>query len=684
MVWAEIDPMQPNQTGPMCTVGAVEAPTTAWRFSGVSGILISPDLFLTCAHGGVTKLILFGILGVGVRFPAFPSTQVPAEILQGITPAGLSSVGVYFDYYHRGPPAEEQDGNLRHTGAAARSASIKELVEWGPEIDGLDYAIVRLRAVPQVNGQPRGFARMRGWTMTEGNDVMQFGFPSGTPMRFYSSRIDEEHEQCAVRDRAGNIIYDQHVSIALWGSYSSALKHDACMRAQLGSSSGVSGAAWLDDPNGCVRGVGIAGTGDAKTERRENIAVRLTNIMRVSPVIREELAKQAPWSGNAIPFHIRAEGDERYEHIFFRSSGGAGFDSSLMQLSRKAGVAWSLRDLTALGDSDGFNPPAPRIGATLCGWWNSEEQRTHVAYPSESGVLIHLSGSPRRLRISTWRAENFSRVLEVEQLDARACTAWRSSDDRAHLIVIGRERDRDERGRQGPNKVIEVWQGDGWSARDLGGRLGLPEPVQGGGLTSWYDSLGDDSHFAYVSTTGALVHVWHDGQRWMPYEEVPINNRRVTGRIASNYYGGSQRIVFRSGGHILQAFWRQGGWQIRDFTDELQLDAAREPDGELALTRDGPYVFFINTRARVVKVDLRREREVELPAPESPIPGVVVRVVHIGSQQLQTGFTLVGTGGDGQIYWWDDSEGQWRGYSLLARTGWPAGWKYDPQIGRIP
>lgn len=28
--------------------------------------------------------------------------------------------------------------------------------------------------------------------------------------------------------------------------------------------------------------------------------------------------------------------------------------------------------------------------------------------------------------------------------------------------------------------------------------------------------------------------------------------------------------------------------------------------------------------------------------------------------------------------------GQWRGYSLLARTGWPAGWKYDPQIGRIP
>jgi hypothetical protein len=25
-----------------------------------------------------------------------------------------------------------------------------------------------------------------------------------------------------------------------------------------------------------------------------------------------------------------------------------------------------------------------------------------------------------------------------------------------------------------------------------------------------------------------------------------------------------------------------------------------------------------------------------------------------------------------------------RGYSLQARTGWPAGWKYDPQIGRIP
>jgi hypothetical protein len=679
--------------GPLCIEGDDLRPDDdkLWSPGGVTGILISPSLFLTCAHGGATtRLRAYGARRGSVSTPIqFPRGVDSTEITKDQSRStGLVAMGVYFDFYHRGAVQDDSVGDRTHSGFAGRSARVDSLVDWGPDHRGLDYAILSLRRIPDFGGRDRGFARMRGWDMTEGNSVFEMGFPSGAPMRLFAGEVDDTDYSCLEKSRDGGDVPPTYPRghFGAEGFY-----HDVCMGAKLGGSSGVSGAAWQDS-NGCVRGVNGGAdnmrTGDSG--RTYNYAMRLTAAMRRSSLIRELLAEQSPRSGDAIPFHYRHEGDGRYEHIFFRAEGGAGFNPSLMQLSRKAGVAWALRDLTVLtsiqpssdrtpGDP---GPPAPALGAAISGWWDLERERTNLVYPSDRGRLVHISGNPGLLRVSTWEAEDLlTHFGQWQTLHIGACTAWRNRDNNvAHVVATGRMDG------VGPVRVAEFWRVHRWESRDLGRHLNLPEPAERGGLTSWFDAGQHNSHFAYVGRDSRLYHAWRNRGGWSGHREV--HPGPVTGRVDSNFHDGNQRIVFQVNEHLIQAYYQRGAgaWQIRDFSVELpNLPSLRERDAELVVVRGGPSVFYISARARVVRLNLRQERWSVLPSPQSPHPGEFVPVSHIGSRQRSTGFVLVGTGQDGQVYWWDNTaaNGSWHGFSLLARTGWPAGWLYDPQLGRV-
>lgn len=160
---------------------------------------------------------------------------------------------------------------------------------------------------------------------------------------------------------------------------------------------------------------------------------------------------------------------------------------------------------------------------------------------------------------------------------------------------------------------------------------------------------------------------------------LPSGRQRQATRGSEN---GLRRQAGQKRGTLIETTWNGSQWVPGFLRDRIPaLRPPGQPDAEVTLS--GDVLWYISGDGRPVLADLVRNRVSHLPRPASPFPGQVVAVEHLSPAQMASNDTLVGSGSDGQLYWWERSgEGVWRGFSLLARTGWPQGWTYVPQLGR--
>ena len=656
------------------------APGATRECSGsfATGILIGRDKFLTCAHAPAARIL-------ETHRPRGGTYPVPHPVAGASTTTAVSdqeprAIGVLFDFFHTGANGAAIAVNANYQAASAR---IRSLDEFGANrmFGNLDYAILTLGSIPLVAPavgtlQPRGFARMRGWNMTDSQRVYCLSHPSGAPLRAFGSDIQYPDTSCLDVDPSGRIAEGQ---VRAGGG--------SCMEAPLDMRPGASGAAWLDS-DGCVRGVNQGQSRQADLDRVwpgivdgqaldfDNIAVRLHSVMRHSPMIRRELARQAP-EAFGVPFFYQRTS----QHILFRGHHLSG--ASLMHLYRpNTDLDWRLRDLGAL-----IGAPLPD-GSPAATWWDEERSRVNFLYRTDDGGLIRLAGNPHGAidsngRGGDWGFQRFTvGFREWRDTTWLSTTGWRSRDaNTQHVVAVGRRGD-------GRRFLAEFWRSEGrdrFQTRDLSQLLRLAQPTGAlEGLTSWY--AGDDySHLAFIDTFGSVHHVWHNGHGWRDSER--IQDGGAHGRITSHYYSGAQRVVFQVGGSLRHAYWAGGriSPQIRILEEEMDnLPPPRQPNAECTLCgSDRTTLWYISARNRLVAIRLRTMEFVEYPTP-TPILGPN-GLQHISATQSDAMDRAVGVGADGQVYYWlgDGGEGT-SALSLQARTGWPLGWQYSPLSGRLP
>lgn len=672
------------------------ADPVGYIIGGCSGALIGPDLFMTAGHCDIQ-------IGQTVRFRHRPDYQpcipmpfpfqpqcfnwsLDASIVSAIRredPGGSWTDFIDFRVLGLGPLRWAEDAT--------------------PVTDG--------NGDPVLPGDHLGYLRFQAWKHSLGTDVCMSGHFDGEWM----------HSSC------GDIV-EGGVFPGFDCDYD-----DACRHSTMESYPGVSGASWINSQGfiiGINRGRYLVdefsvpfcwGDGQAHAGDCYASGTNAHNAMRQASVIQDAIALDAPEVMlGTIPIWLTAP----YRHwIFYRED----ISDHTIMMGRKHSLQndtvvnypFYQRDATHLNST---NLPEMRQGRRSASWENDSPELGHVAYTNLSDDLTHAWGGSG----ASWDWEDLSGhidavrdSLSITALWSTDVTGWVSSNGIQHILTVAQSPHHLDR------RLIHLWYDNNtWSSESIGGWHSYVD----GSLTSWQSTGsggGPIQHIAYIDDAQRLRHIYHSNGSWHGPVTVGVLDIVADDHadLTAVNSSGNQHLVYIDRWRDVKVYtWDSNAsvWNLRDVSDLTGAPSAAMRSGSFQLRLSAwsaqHYPLAYPHRHRTLTIAyMTSGSDIEMiwwdPTNEifqnlQMVEGTT-RNLRDGTFYDERPRTMLSSarfdnlgfvGRNGHVYYVvrDDSGGttgqgvpfetiegsRWLRYNLSSRTGMPAGWEYDPLLGR--